>query len=150
MRPIHWALVFGAITALGCKREAPPADASRPAAEPGPGSMTMGGMPMGAAGMMPMMRAHLDSVTRMPAQQMSGMIAAHEQMLSEMMDRMGADMRGMHMTGDAQWTALTDSVKTDLAELPALQGNDLAARLRAHAARVERLMAMHEGMMKGK
>lgn len=150
MKPIHWALVFGAITALGCKREAPPADASRPIAEPGPGGMPMGGMAMGAAGMMPMMRAHLDSVTRMPAQQMPGMIATHEQMLSQMMDRMGADMRGMHMTGDARWMALMDSVKTDLAELPALQGSDLATRMQSHAARVERLMAMHEGMMQGK
>jgi hypothetical protein len=67
-----------------------------------------------------------------------------------MMDRMGADMRGMNMSGDAQWNALVDSVKADLADLPGLQGRELSARMKAHGERVERLIAMHEGMMKGK
>ena len=80
---------------------------------------------------------------------MSGMMAAHDQMMSQMMDRMGADMRGMHMNGDAKWNALADSVKADLAELPTLQGKELATRMKAHTDRVRRLIAMHEGMMKG-
>jgi len=41
-----------------------------------------------------------------------------------------------------------DSVKADLADLPELQGKDLSARMTAHADRVRRLLAMHEGMMK--
>jgi hypothetical protein len=80
---------------------------------------------------------------------MSAMMAAHDQMISQMMDRMGSDMRNMKMSGDAKWNALMDSVKADLAELPGLQGKELSARLKAHADRVERLLAMHEGMLKG-
>jgi hypothetical protein len=34
-------------------------------------------------------------------------------------------------------------------DLPGLQGKELSARMKAHAARVQRLLAMHEGMMKG-
>ena len=77
------------------------------------------------------------------------MMAAHDRMMSQMMDQMGADMRGMNMSGDAKWNALVDSVKADLAELPGLQGKELSARTKAHAGRVQRLIAMHESMMKG-
>ena len=80
--------------------------------------------------------------------QMSGMLAAHGRMMSRMMNGMGADMRGMQMSGDAGWNALVDSVKAGLAELPGLKGQALAAEMKAHAGRVERLMAMHEGMMR--
>jgi hypothetical protein len=80
---------------------------------------------------------------------MSGMMAAHERMMSQMMDRMGADMRGMNMRSDVKWDALTDSVKTDLADLPSLKSTELLARMKAHSGRVQRLIDMHEGMMKG-
>jgi hypothetical protein len=86
---------------------------------------------------------------RMSPEQMTAMMAMHGRMMSEMMDRMGVDMRGMQMSGDAKWTALVDSVKADLADLPGLQGKELSARMDAHIDRVRRLMAMHEGMMKG-
>jgi hypothetical protein len=70
-------------------------------------------------------------------------------MMSQMMDRMGADMRRMNMSADAKWNSLVDSVKADLADLPGLQGKELSARMKAHTDRVQRLLAMHEGMMKG-
>jgi hypothetical protein len=113
-------------------------------------SMAMSGdhMGMGASDMMPMMQAHMDSMTAMSPAQMSGMMAAHDRMMSQMMDRMGADMRRMNMSADAKWSSLMDSVKADLADLPELQGKDLSARMTAHADRVRRLLAMHEGMMK--
>jgi hypothetical protein len=98
--------------------------------------------------MMPMMRAHMDSMMRMSPTQMSGMMAAHERMMSQMMDRMGADMRGMNMSGDTAWNALADSVRADLADLPALSGRELEQRMRAHASRVNRLLDSHEAMMK--
>ena len=76
-------------------------------------------------------------------------MAAHDQMMSQMMDRMGADMRSMNMTGDAKWNGLVDSVKADPADLPGLQGKELSTRMKAHADRVRRLISMHEGMAKG-
>jgi hypothetical protein len=97
--------------------------------------------------MMSGMGAHMDSMMRMSPQQMQAMMAMHEQMMSRMMDGMGADMRGMNMSGTPEWSALTDSVKQDLADLPNLKGQQLSARMRAHAARVKRLIAMHQKMM---
>jgi hypothetical protein len=80
-------------------------------------------------GMMPMTRAHMDSMMRMSPGQMSATMAAHDRMMSQMLDRMGSDMRNMKMSGDAKWNGLVDSVKADLAELPGLQGKELSARV---------------------
>jgi hypothetical protein len=104
---------------------------------------------MGSSSMMPMMQAHTDSMMRMNPEQMSGMMASHERMMSQMMDQMGSEMRGMTMSETPEWSALTDSVKQDLAELPGLKGQALSARMRVHAGRVQRLIAAHQGMMKG-
>jgi hypothetical protein len=153
MRPILGMLTVGAIAIAGCKGKEQPAERAQAAGQEGMGQMKMDSMPMGddrmGPGIMTMMRAHMDSMAGMSPQQMSGMMAANDQLMSQMMDRMGADMRSMHMNGDAKWNALMDSVKADLADLPALQGNELASRMKAHAARAQRLVVMHEGMMKG-
>ncbi|MEP7226089.1 MAG: hypothetical protein ABI785_01915 [Gemmatimonadales bacterium] len=111
------------------------------------GGMGMGGMNMQGMQMMSNMRAHMDSMMRMSPQQMQAMMAMHQGMMSQMMDRMGGDMRGMQMSGTPKWNALTDSVKQDLAELPNLKGQALSARMRAHADRVKRLIGMHGKMM---
>jgi hypothetical protein len=113
----------------------------------GMGHMDSGGMGMGGMNMMSGMRAHMDSMMRMSPQQMQAMMPKHEQMMSGMMDGMGSDMRGMNMSGSAEWSALSDSVKNDLADLPNLKGQQLSARMRAHAERVKRLIAMHQKMM---
>jgi hypothetical protein len=55
----------------------------------------------------------------------------------------------MKMAETPEWSALTDSVKQDLAELPSLKGQALSGRMRAHADRVRRLITSHEQMMKG-
>jgi hypothetical protein len=61
---------------------------------------------------------------------------------------MGADMRGMNMQPDSAWTALADSLRQDMAELPALSGEPLKSRMEAHIARMRRMMTMHQGMMR--
>lgn len=156
MKAMLWFLsvgAAGAIAACGGKDQTP--DRAQPSDKQVMGGMKMDSMPMrghmgmGDSSMMPMMRAHMDSMMRMSPGQMSGMMAAHDGMMSRMMDRMGADIRGMNMSGDAKWNALVDSVKVDLAELPGLQGKELSTKTKAHAGRVQRLIAMHEGMMKG-
>ena len=119
-------------------------------AMPGMGSMsTMQGRAMQSDSLMPMMRAHLDSLAALSPQFAAGMLSMHDAMASRMLDAMGADMTGMGMKPDPAWTALTDSTKRDLADLPALSGRALEARLKAHIDRMRRLMALHEGMMKG-
>jgi hypothetical protein len=147
----HWALLLGALMVAGCKgggdRAGRSADTAGMMGHMDSGGM--GGRPMQGMQMMSGMRAHMDSMTGMSPQQMQAMMARHQAMMSQMMDGMGADMRGMKMPGSPEWTALTDSVKQDLAELPGLSGQQLSKRMRAHAERVRRLITSHEQMMKG-
>jgi hypothetical protein len=156
MRMSHWALLIGALALAGCGRRGDRAEATRDtggmmgrmdSGGMGMGHMDSGGMGMGGMNMMSGMRAHMDSMMRMSPQQMQAMMPKHEQMMSGMMDGMGSDMRGMNMSGSAEWSALSDSVKNDLADLPNLKGQQLLARMRAHAERVKRLIAMHQKMM---
>jgi len=144
----HWAMLVGALAFAGCNgggdRRAHSADMAGHMDSGG-----MAGMPMHGMAMMSGMRAHMDSMTGMSPQQMQARMAAHQEMMSRMMDGMGADMRGMNMPESPEWTALTDSVKQDLAELPGLSGQQLSSRMRAHADRMRRLITSHEQMMKG-
>jgi hypothetical protein len=156
MRTMLWILSVAIVAVAACKGKDQTAERAQDNGEQGMSGMKMDSMPMGGdhmgmgeSNMMPMMRAHTDSMMRMSPERMSGMMAAHDRMMSQMMDRMGVDMRGMNMSGDAKWNALVDSVKADLADLPGLQGKELSARMKAHTARVQRLVAMHDGMMKG-
>jgi hypothetical protein len=108
--------------------------------------MPMGGMPV--TGLMTAMRSQMDSIAGMSPAQMQAQMAAHRVLSSRMMDAMGADMRSRHMTPGAGWTALSDSVRQDLAELPALSGAALQTRMRAHLDRMRRLMGQHDRMMR--
>lgn len=160
MRMSHWALLVGGLALAGCGRRGDRAEATRDTGgmmgRMDSGGMGMahtdsGGMGMGNMQRMTMMsgmRAHMDSMMQMSPQQMQAMMAMHQQMMSRMMDGMGADMRNMKMSGTPEWSALTDSVKQDLADLPSLKGQQLSARMRAHTDRVKRLIAMHEKTMK--
>lgn len=155
MRLMLWVVVVAAIAVGACKGKNQASAGGQPAGQQGMGSMRMDSMPMGGdhmgisgSAMMPMMRAHMDSMVRLSPERVSAMMAVHDQMMSQMMDRMGADMRNMNMSGDAKWNALVDSVKADLADLPGLQGPALSVRMTAHTERVQRLIAMHESMMK--
>ena len=151
MAMTHWALLVGALAGAGCNgggnRTEKAPDSAGVMGHMDSGGMGVGGMQMQGMRMMPQMRAHMDSMSRMSPEQMRSMMATHETMMSRMMDGMGADMRGMNMSAGPEWSALTDSVKEDLAELPNLNGQALSARMGDHADRVKRLIAMHESMM---
>lgn len=159
MKALNAAMIVGLMASAACSKpkEEPAAESPRGMAMD---SGKMSGMAMdsgrmdGMSGMdrssmMPMMQAHMDSMMKMNPEQMSGMMATHERMVSQMMDQMGGEMRQMKMAETPGWSALTDSVKQDLADLPGLKGQALSTRMRAHADRMKRLMAMHMQMMKG-
>ena len=114
-----------------------------------PGRQGMSGMSsmMKSDSLMPTMRGDIDSLVRRSSRGAAGALAAHEALTSEMLDAMGSDMTMMHMTPDAAWSALTDSVRRDLADLPSLSGRALEARVTQHAQRMRRLLDMHQHMM---
>jgi len=142
MRSMHSVLTLVAIALAACGRKQQAAQA--PAADSAAGmQMAMQGMQM-----MPLMRAHLDSLGAMESAQMAAAMTGHQDLASRMMDAMGADMRGMNMQPDSAWAALADSVRQDLADLPGQTGVALETRMQAHIARVRRMLVMHEGMMK--
>lgn len=144
MRGIRGWMLVAVLAGSACGRK----PAAPAAAGGGPGAMGGMRMTMQGMGMMPMMRAHLDSVAMMSPAQMAAMMATHQDLASRMMDAMGADMRGMNMKPDSAWAALGDSLRQDLAELPGLSGEALKGRMQAHLARMRRMMATHQGMMK--
>jgi hypothetical protein len=157
MKALYLTVAAAFLVSAACNKpkEAPAVDSpsGMPMDRAGMRGMTtdsgqMRGIPgMGSAGMMPMMKAQMDSMMRMKPDQMSGMMATHERMMSQMMDQMGGQMRQMRMSATPGWSALMDSVKQDLAELPGLKGQALSTRMRAHADRARRLMTMHQQMM---
>lgn len=149
MKALHLAMIVGLMASAACNKpkEAPAAD-SHSGMPMDSGEMS-GMSGMGDSGMMPMMQAHTDSMMRMNPDQMSAMMATHERMMSQMMDQMGSEMRRMKMSETPEWSALSDSIRQDLAELPSLKGQALSTRMRAHVARVQRSLASHEQMMKG-
>jgi hypothetical protein len=150
MKLVHLSLILGLLSSTRCSKSSGGGIASRPTTS----AMDTGGMQgisgsgVGRSAMMAGMRAHMDSIAGMSPAQMSGMLPRHERMMSQMMDQMGSEMRQMNMSPSAEWTALTDSVKADLADLPGLSGQRLSARMKAHAERVRRLVTMHQGMVK--
>ncbi len=134
-------VMVGALALVGCRKQKEQPQSAMP------GMQRMPGMMMRSDSLMPMMRGDLDSLARMPSQFAEGMLQAHEAMASQTLDAMGSDMTMMSMRPDSAWTALTDSVKRDLAELPSLSGRALETRLSAHVGRMRRLLDMHRAMM---
>jgi hypothetical protein len=153
MKEVYLTMALSLLASAACNKPSKPV----PAAESHQGMVrVMDTGPMAARstgrdgmGMMLMMQAHVDSMARMSPEQMSQMMAKHEQMMSQMMDQMGGEMRQMRMPETSEWSALADSVRQDLAELPSLSGKALSSRMQAHGQRVRRLIAMHKKMIGG-
>jgi hypothetical protein len=149
MKALSVTMIVGMMTSAACsKPKEEPVSDSHPGMAMDSGRMD-GMAGMGGPGMMALMQAHMDSMTRLNPEQTSRMMSTHQRMMSQMLDQMGGEMRQMKMSADPKWDALNDSVKQDLADLPGLSGQALAARMREHAGRIRRLMMMHERMMKG-
>lgn len=145
MRATHAVLGLAVITLMACGGRP---EAAGGAAADSAGGMAGMAMSMPGVDMIPVMRAHLDSVAGAPPARMLAMMAAHQDLASRMMDAMGGDMRGMHMEPDPAWAALADSLRQDLADLPGLSGSALQGRMQAHIGRMRRILERHEGMMK--
>lgn len=107
----------------------------------------MAAMPMRGTALIAPMRAHLDSLASATGPTLAAALGAHDARAAALLDALGADMAAMGMSADSAWVALTDSVRLDLADLPSLAGRPLEARVRAHVARMRRLLERHSRMM---
>lgn len=145
MRSSHSLVILVVVTLAGCgpKPEAAKPPTADTAAMMGGTHMVLQGMRM-----LPLMHAHLDSLRDIAPVQLAAMMPAHQELASRMMDAMGTDMRVMNMQPDSAWAALSDSLRQDLAELPALSGTALERRLDGHIVRMRRMMTMHQAMMR--
>ena len=94
------------------------------------------------------MRAEMLNMTAASPEQMKSTMTAHRQLTANMLAQMNSDMWRTIMTGDPAWTAVVDSVRQDLVQLPDPSGAPLTICMNAHDARLERLMSMHREMTK--
>ena len=151
MRYLAGLLLF--IALAGCTQAAdqPAAGRAAPAAELDTAVMPMQGMAgMGSGPMMAQMRElmrteHSDTGHTM--------MTGHLQMATQMLAQMEKDMQSMKP--DPRWSALLDSVRKDMAAMPAMEGGMMQGRGRgamspamtAHRNRMMRLMDLHQSLM---
>lgn len=143
------ALVLGVAACSPAERDEPAqADSAGGTAAIGdmPGMAHTGGME--SERMMAEMRAHMQGMAGAGADSLGRMTAMHRQMTANMLQQMDAEMREMRMSSSAAWSALTDSVRQDLTGMPEVGADELPRFMERHRARVERLMAHHDVMMK--
>ena len=79
---------------------------------------------------------------------MKALLPSHRQVAANMLAQMNQQMTRMNMPVDAEWTALTDSIRVDLNRVLSLEGQQLHGAIAAHHQRLTRLMTMHDSMMK--
>ena len=70
-----------------------------------------------------------------------GKLPAHEQLVNGMLTNFETRIRAMHVQTDPAWTSVIDSVRTDLARLPAMKPESLPGFLPQHLNRVMRIVA---------
>lgn len=100
------------------------------------------------SGMSGDMRTHMMAMSGAAADSIQRLVPMHRQLVANMVAKMNGEMRDMQMTGDAAWSSTIDSLRQDLVRLPALSGPALTAMMPTHLARVTRLAAMHQQMMR--
>lgn len=98
---------------------------------------------------MAQMQAHMRVMDGAGGDSLKAMLPMHRQILANMLAEMNAQMRSMNMTGDKQWTALSDSIREDLVRIRTLSSRDLMQFMPGHRSRVMRLTNMHQSMMQG-
>ncbi|MEX0691374.1 MAG: hypothetical protein WD934_04745 [Gemmatimonadales bacterium] len=124
------------------------APADRPASDVGSDAPMTMSMTMPSLDMMEPMRLRLAALRTATPETLADLLANHRPAVDSLLGTMAADMRAMNMDADPAWRALEDSVRADLMALPALEGETLMLRVRAHTGRLGRLMGQHEMMMR--
>ena len=114
------------------------------------GTDSMPAMPSGPSvpGMSAAMTAHMAAMKGADDAAMKSMLPEHRKMVDGMMSQMNEQMRSMKMTSTPAWSALSDSIRTDLKQMSGMSATGLAAMMPAHEMRITHLAAIHEDAMK--
>ena len=96
--------------------------------------------------MLPRIRSHLDSVAAGDGAPAGAALASHAELTREMVETMERDRRDMGLRADPAWSALADSVRSDLTAYAGSRAAPQAAAFRAHLRRVQRLLALYQGL----
>ena len=95
------------------------------------------------------MKAEMRAMHGISADRMKAMLPRHRQMVAKMLSQMTQEMRSMNMPPDAEWAAVTDSLRQDLIHMPEMNANELESFMPAYQARLTRLIQMHQRMLAG-
>jgi hypothetical protein len=143
-------LILTAVAACGTGEPKPAQEADSAGHMVGGDVPSMGSMgSMESKEMMREMRAHMQAMSAAGADSLRRMLSTHRQMTANMLQQMDTEMRGMQMASDTSWSALADSVRQDLTQLPDVSSAELPGFIERHRGRVERLITRHEQMMAG-
>src|SRR4051812_38196785 len=100
-------------------------------------------MELKAMPMLPVVRAHLDSLSRNPTM-MHKEMAQHQSEVKHLVEAMHSDMMAMGMQSDAAYDALADSVVNGSARLASAGGAEFKRQVARHIDQLRRLTAMYE------
>jgi hypothetical protein len=120
-------------SAAGTSRDSAPAESTAAHAP-----MELKAMPM-----LPVVRAHLDSLAQKPAL-MHARMGQHQAEVKHLVEAMHSDMMALGMPSDAAYEALADSVVRGSAQLGTAGGKEFNRLLLEHVDQVRRLAAMYE------
>ena len=94
-------------------------------------------------------QVHMDSVAKMTPEQFRRDMDAHRQLVTQMLDQVGPDVRQMQSKKAQSWLAMSDAMRKELAVLPTLKKNALAGRMHDHVERVKLLVGSGKRLMLG-
>lgn len=141
--------------ALACQADAKVPDANGSVAESGASPGTMASASTVASKPDSSIDSTVTAVTndvralqKASAQDAVGKLPAHEQLVNGMLTTFESRIRAMHVQADPAWVSVIDSVRTDLARLPAMKPDALHGFLPQHLNRVMRIVACIQ-MVKG-
>jgi len=90
-------------------------------------------------------RAHLQRLDAAGNDSLPALIPVHRENVATLVSRCAAGTSGKSQPADTSWRPIAAELRQDLARLPQLAAQDLAAFMAEHRARILRFLALREG-----